>query len=94
MGSQCYEPGMDPRAAIMLQGGTWFHCDGGDGCTLNHGGEKPGGDVPKLRDGGPVTRTLFNGATKPLWEVASRTVPEVMLPTVTAATLGDGLVEG
>jgi hypothetical protein len=82
-------------ARAMLDGGTVIGtCDGGPGCTTDHsGGQRSSPEVPKLRDGGPVTRTLFNGATKPLWEVASRTVPEVMLPTVTAATLGDGLVE-
>lgn len=83
-------------ARAMLEGGELIGtCDGGPGCTSDHGsGEKPGGDVPKLRDGGPVTSTLFNRVTQPVWEVASRTVPEVLLPTVTAATLGDGLVEG
>ncbi|RZL82300.1 MAG: hypothetical protein EOP32_11980 [Rhodococcus sp. (in: high G+C Gram-positive bacteria)] len=89
MGKQCYEPGFDPRPGLMLEGGTWFNCDGGEGCTLDHGG-----DVPKLRDGGPVSKAAFNPVTKPAWEIASRTMPEVLLPVATGVTIADGLLEG
>ncbi|MGV9864549.1 hypothetical protein [Rhodococcus koreensis] len=91
LGSVMHVPTDQVRAYQAMYGlNDLGPCD----CGQDHGGEKPGGDVPKLRDGGPVTKTVFNRVTQPVWEVASRTVPEVLLPTVTAATLGDGLVEG
>ena len=86
MSTRCYEPGEDPRPALMLEGGSWFWCDGGPSCTL-HGG------VPKLADGGPVSKTVFNPLTKPVWEVASRTMPEALTGAVLGATVADGLLE-
>lgn len=86
----------DDLGMMLAQGVTGVHtCSGGAGCSRHEHGE-PGEmqNLPKLREGGPVTSLLFNGVTKPAWSLASRVVPEAITPVAAAATIGDELFDG
>lgn len=93
-GSVCFDHSELPE--MLGRGVTGIHvCDRGPTCSMHeHGDPGEADNLPKLREGGPVTSLLFNPISKPAWTLASKVMPQAITPVAAAATIGDELLDG